>query len=39
MRLRMRLTPLGVSGLKWELGTYEDVVDESHPTRGEWIEI
>ena len=34
-----RLTPRGVSGLKSHLTLYTIARRESHPSRGEWIEI
>ena len=35
----VRLTPHGVSGLKWLLIIFVGVIRWSHPSRGEWIEI
>ena len=34
-----RLTPHGVSGLKYSLKSWQYLGLASHPTRGEWIEI
>ena len=36
---RARLTPHGVSGLKFFRPVERFELGESHPTRGEWIEI
>ena len=33
------LTPHGVSGLKFKLATVASDTVQSHPTRGEWIEM
>ena len=34
-----RPTPHGVGGLKYNYDRQEDWVDESHPSRGGWIEM